>query len=63
VTVRWGMLCGVGDPGRTIATGAVPTFGRADAVDQAAAMEAVRAAATNGSTVVLPAPTGTGATP
>jgi hypothetical protein len=50
VTVRWGML-------------SEPTFGRADAVDQAAAIEAVRAASATGSTVVLPAPTGTGAAP
>jgi hypothetical protein len=35
-----------------------PTFGRADAVDQAAALEAVRQAAATGTTITLPPPTG-----
>jgi D-xylose 1-dehydrogenase (NADP+, D-xylono-1,5-lactone-forming) len=39
---------------RAIASGAGPVFGRADAVDQAAAIEAVRAAAATGTTVTLP---------
>ena len=42
---------------RTITTGAAPVFGRADAVDQAAAIEAVRTAAATGTTVTLPSPT------
>jgi predicted dehydrogenase len=41
---------------RAIATGSVPTFGRADAVDQAAVIEAVRRAAATGTCVELPAP-------
>ena len=44
---------------RAIATGAKPTFGRADAVDQAAAIEAVRQAAATGTRVNLPAPIAT----
>jgi D-xylose 1-dehydrogenase (NADP+, D-xylono-1,5-lactone-forming) len=40
---------------RMITTGAAPLFGRADAVDQAAAIEAIRAAAATGTTVTLPA--------
>lgn len=39
---------------RVIAGTTAPTFGRADAVDQAAALEAVRAAAASGTTVTLP---------
>ena len=39
---------------RAIAGGATPTFGRADAVDQAAAVEAVRRAAATGTRVSLP---------
>jgi predicted dehydrogenase len=39
---------------RVIAGTAAPTFGRADAVAQAAAVEAVRTAATTGTTVTLP---------
>jgi predicted dehydrogenase len=46
---------------RAIEAGATPTFGRADAVDQAAALEAVRRAAATGVRVELPAPTTTGA--
>jgi hypothetical protein len=46
---------------RVIAGTAAPTYGRADAVDQAAAVEAVRTAAATGTTVTLPAPTTTGA--
>lgn len=46
---------------RAIESGATPTFGRADAVDQAAVLEAVRHAATIGTRVDLPAPTTTGA--
>jgi len=38
---------------RAIATGAKPVFGRADAVDQAATIEAVRTAAETGTTVTL----------
>lgn len=38
------------DASRAIATGAPPAFGRADALAQAAALEAVRAAATQGGT-------------
>jgi predicted dehydrogenase len=41
---------------RAIATGATPAFGRADAIDQAAVIEAVRAAAATGTTVTLPTP-------
>jgi predicted dehydrogenase len=41
---------------RAIATGTAPTFGRADAVDQAAALDAVRLAARTGRTVTLPVP-------
>jgi predicted dehydrogenase len=41
---------------RAIATGATPTFGRADAVDQAASLEAVRRAAAAGARVDLPPP-------
>jgi len=37
-----------------IAAGATPAFGRADAVDQTAAIEAVRRAAATGARVVLP---------
>jgi predicted dehydrogenase len=40
-----------------IATGAKPAFGRADAVDQAAAIEAVRRAAATGTRVEVPPPT------
>lgn len=40
-----------------IATGSSPAFGRADAVDQAAAIEAVRRSAELGAPVKLPAPT------
>jgi predicted dehydrogenase len=43
---------------RAIAAGATPAFGRADAVDQAAAIEAVRRAAAAGTWVNLPAPAG-----
>jgi predicted dehydrogenase len=43
---------------QAIATGATPVFGRADAVDQTAAVEAVRAAAALGRTVPVPLPTG-----
>jgi predicted dehydrogenase len=39
---------------RVIADGAVPTFGRADAIDQAAAIEAVRRAAAIGTRIDLP---------
>jgi predicted dehydrogenase len=39
---------------RAIAGGATPTFGRSDAVDQAAAIEVVRQAATTGTQVSLP---------
>jgi predicted dehydrogenase len=39
-----------------IGGGAAPAFARADAVDQAAAVEAVRAAAATGTTVTLPPP-------
>jgi predicted dehydrogenase len=42
---------------RVIASGAAPVFGRADAVDQAAAIEAVRTAAAAGTTVTLDPPT------
>jgi hypothetical protein len=42
---------------RAIATGAPPAFGRADAINQAATIEAVRTAATTGTTVTLPTPT------
>jgi xylose dehydrogenase (NAD/NADP) len=42
---------------RAIATGTPPTFGRADAINQAATIEAVRTAAATGTTVTLPAPT------
>lgn len=42
---------------RLIEDGATAVFGRADAVDQAAAIEAVRAAAATGTTVTLAAPT------
>jgi D-xylose 1-dehydrogenase (NADP+, D-xylono-1,5-lactone-forming) len=42
---------------RAIAAGATPTFGRADAVDQAAAIETVRRAAATGTRVNLPPPT------
>jgi predicted dehydrogenase len=42
---------------RLIAEGTAPEFGRADAVDQAAAIEAVRQAATTGTWIALPAPT------
>jgi D-xylose 1-dehydrogenase (NADP+, D-xylono-1,5-lactone-forming) len=43
---------------RAIATGTPPAFGRADAINQAATIEAVRtAAATTGTTVTLPTPT------
>ena len=38
---------------RAIATGTAPPFGRADAVEQAATIEAVRTAAATGTTVVL----------
>ena len=38
---------------RAIAGGAAPTFGRADAVDQAAAIEAVRRAAATGTRIDL----------
>jgi D-xylose 1-dehydrogenase (NADP+, D-xylono-1,5-lactone-forming) len=38
---------------RVIADGAAPVFGRADAVDQAAAVEAVRTAAATGTTITL----------
>jgi xylose dehydrogenase (NAD/NADP) len=41
---------------RAIAAGTPPRFGRADAVDQAAAVEAVRRAAATGTRVDLPAP-------
>jgi xylose dehydrogenase (NAD/NADP) len=41
---------------RAIATRAPPTFGRADAVNQAATIEAVRTAAATGITVTLPTP-------
>jgi xylose dehydrogenase (NAD/NADP) len=41
---------------RAIAAGAKPAFGRADAVDQAAAIEAVRRAAATGTRVTVPAP-------
>jgi hypothetical protein len=47
---------------RTIDTGVAPVFGRADAVGQAAAAEAVRTAAATGTTVTLAAPTATGET-
>lgn len=40
-----------------IAAGATPAFGRADAVEQAAAIEAVRRSATTGTRVTLPKPT------
>jgi predicted dehydrogenase len=39
---------------RVIADGVVPTFGRADAIDQAAAIEAVRRAAATGTRIDLP---------
>jgi xylose dehydrogenase (NAD/NADP) len=39
---------------RAIAGGATPTFGRADAIDQAAAIEAVRRAAATGTRIDLP---------
>ena len=42
---------------RLIIDGTAPTFGRADAIDQAAAIEAVRQAATTGARIALPAPT------
>lgn len=42
---------------RLIEGGAAAVFGRADAVDQAAAIEAVRAAAATGATIALAAPT------
>jgi predicted dehydrogenase len=42
---------------RLIAGSGAPTFGRADAVDRAAAIEALRQAAATGTTVTLPAPT------
>ncbi len=42
---------------RAMAAGAAPAFGRADAVDQAAAIEAVRLAAATGARVNLPEPT------
>lgn len=41
---------------RAIMAGAAPAFGRADAVDQAAAIEAVRLAAATGARVTLPGP-------
>ncbi len=41
---------------RIIAGEAAPQFGRADAIDQAAALEAVRAAAATGTTVTFPLP-------
>jgi predicted dehydrogenase len=40
-----------------IATGTPPAFGRADAINQAATIEAVRTAAATGTTVTLPTPT------
>ena len=40
-----------------ITGGTAPTFGRADAIDQAAAIEAVRQAATTGTWIAMPAPT------
>ena len=40
-----------------ITTGKAPAFGRTDAVDQAAALDAVRTAAATGASVTLPAPT------
>ena len=40
---------------RVITGDAAPVFGRPDAVDQAAAIEAVRTAAATGTTVTLPA--------
>jgi xylose dehydrogenase (NAD/NADP) len=41
---------------RAIATGTPPAFGRADAINQAATIEAVRTAAATGTTVTLPTP-------
>ena len=41
---------------RAVVTGTPPTFGRADAIDQAATIEAVRTAAATGTTVTLPPP-------
>ena len=56
--IRAALTVGV-DVSRTIGGGELPRFGRADAVDQAAAVEAVRSAGATGTTVTLPAPTGT----